>query len=34
MASVCLGAFSLTYPVMAWLDLVSAPLRVSLFPGT
>jgi len=27
MASVCLGAFALTYPVMAWLDLVSAPLR-------
>lgn len=34
MASVCLGAFALTYPVMAWLDLVSAPLLVPLFPGT
>jgi len=34
LASVCLGAFALTYPVMAWLDLVSTPLRVPLFPGT
>ena len=24
-ASMCLGAVALTYPVMSWLDLVSAP---------
>lgn len=34
LASMCLGAFALTYPVMTWLNLVSAPLRVPLFPGT
>jgi hypothetical protein len=33
-ASMCLGAVALTYPVMSWLDLVSAPLLVPLFPGT
>lgn len=34
LAAMCLGAFALTYPVMTWLDLVSAPLGVPVFPGT
>lgn len=33
-AAVLLGAFALTFPVLVWLDLVSAPLRFSLFPGS
>ena len=33
-AAVLLGAVALTFPVMAWLDMVGTPLHVWLFPGS
>jgi len=33
-AALLLGAFALTLPVLAYFDVVQAPIRVWLFPGS